>query len=53
MVQMRVTIYSKDGCSRCDDAANMCVDSFAESLHFSAERVVGVGLAQAEHASKC
>ena len=33
--------------------ANMCVDSFAESLHFSAERVVGVGLAQAEHASKC
>jgi ribonucleotide reductase beta subunit family protein with ferritin-like domain len=27
MVQMRVTIYSKDGCSMCEEAAKLCIDN--------------------------
>ena len=38
MIQMRATIYSKDGCSRCDDAVKMCVDNGLQYNKINMER---------------
>ena len=38
MIQMRVTIYSKDGCSNCEDAVRMCVDNGLQYDKINMER---------------
>lgn len=38
MIQMRVTIYSKDGCSNCEDAVKMCVDNGLQYDKINMER---------------